>query len=76
MASFRPQQQTPYSNSGNEQTVQTGETLGKALQSVGYSIKSKNIKNREFMVSDLSKRSSLFFITINACCLTTSEWYS
>ncbi len=44
MASFRPQQQTPYSNSGNEQTVQTGETLGKALQSVGYSIKSKNIK--------------------------------
>jgi hypothetical protein len=34
MASFRPQQQTPYTNSGNEQTVQTGETLGKALQSV------------------------------------------
>jgi hypothetical protein len=34
MASFRPQQQTPYTNSGNEQTVQTGETLGKALQSI------------------------------------------
>lgn len=35
MASFRPQTQTPYPNSGNEQTVQTGEALGKALQSVG-----------------------------------------
>lgn len=35
MASFRPQTQTSYSNSGNEQTVQTGEALGKALQSVG-----------------------------------------
>jgi len=34
MASFRPQQQTAYPNSGNEQTVQTGETLGKALQSI------------------------------------------
>jgi hypothetical protein len=34
MASFRPQQQPTYNNSGNEQTVQTGEALGKALQSV------------------------------------------
>jgi hypothetical protein len=34
MASFRPQQQPSYTSSGNEQTVQTGETLGKALQSV------------------------------------------
>jgi hypothetical protein len=38
MASFRPQQQPMYTNSGNEQTVQTGEALGKALQSVGYTI--------------------------------------
>ncbi|CAF1208397.1 unnamed protein product [Adineta steineri] len=34
MASFRPQQQPTYSSNGNEQTVQTGETLGKALQSI------------------------------------------
>jgi hypothetical protein len=34
MASFRSQQQTAYTTNGNEQTVQTGETLGKALQSV------------------------------------------
>jgi hypothetical protein len=34
MASFRPQQQPMYTNSGNEQTVQTGEALGKALQSI------------------------------------------
>jgi hypothetical protein len=33
MASFRPQQ-APYTSNGNEQTVQTGETLGKALQSI------------------------------------------
>lgn len=32
MASFRSQG-TPYTNNGSEQT---GETLGKALQSVGY----------------------------------------
>ncbi len=34
MASFRSQQQGTYTSNGNEQTVQTGETLGKALQSV------------------------------------------
>ena len=34
MASFRSQQQASYTSSSNEQTVQTGETLGKALQSV------------------------------------------
>ncbi|CAF0744725.1 unnamed protein product [Rotaria sordida] len=34
MASFRFQQTTPYTSNGNEQTVQTGETLGKALQSI------------------------------------------
>ncbi len=34
MASFRSQQGTTYTSNGNEQTVQTGETLGKALQSV------------------------------------------
>ncbi|CAF0933490.1 unnamed protein product [Adineta ricciae] len=34
MASFRPQVPTPYTSNGNEQTVQTGETLGKALQSI------------------------------------------
>ncbi|CAF1292638.1 unnamed protein product [Adineta steineri] len=34
MASFRSQQGGTYSNNGNEQTVQTGETLGKALQSI------------------------------------------
>jgi hypothetical protein len=34
MASFRSQQQATYASNGNEQTVQTGETLGKALQSV------------------------------------------
>jgi hypothetical protein len=39
MASFRPQPPPTYNNSGNEQTVQTGEALGKALQSVGYKIK-------------------------------------
>lgn len=33
MASFRSQG-TPYTTNGNEQTVQTGETLGKALQSI------------------------------------------
>lgn len=33
MASFRSQG-TPYTTNGNESTVQTGETLGKALQSV------------------------------------------
>lgn len=32
MASFRPQ--TTYNTNGTEQTVQTGEALGKALQSV------------------------------------------
>lgn len=41
MASFRPQTQTPYSASGNEQTVQTGEALGKALQSVGRKRKNR-----------------------------------
>ena len=35
MSSFRSQG-TPYTSNGNEQTVQTGETLGKALQSVRY----------------------------------------
>ncbi len=39
MASFRPQQQTTYTSNGNEQTVQTGETLGKALQSVWNQMK-------------------------------------
>ncbi|CAF4131643.1 unnamed protein product [Rotaria socialis] len=34
MASFRPQQPTTYTSNGNDQTVQTGETLGKALQSI------------------------------------------
>jgi hypothetical protein len=34
MASFRSQQGTTYTSNGNEQTVQTGETLGKALQSI------------------------------------------
>ena len=34
MASFRSQQATVYTSNGNEQTVQTGETLGEALQSV------------------------------------------
>ncbi|CAF3880724.1 unnamed protein product [Rotaria sp. Silwood2] len=34
MASFRFQQATSYTSNGNEQTVQTGETLGKALQSI------------------------------------------
>ncbi|UJR23688.1 hypothetical protein I4U23_026670 [Adineta vaga] len=37
MASFRSQQAVvaaAYTNNGNEQTVQTGETLGKALQSI------------------------------------------
>ncbi|UJR25200.1 hypothetical protein I4U23_006553 [Adineta vaga] len=34
MASFRPQPPTSYTSNGNEQTVQTGETLGKALQSI------------------------------------------
>ncbi|CAF3425146.1 unnamed protein product [Rotaria sp. Silwood1] len=34
MASFRFQQPTSYTSNGNEQTVQTGETLGKALQSI------------------------------------------
>ncbi len=42
MASFRPQQQTPYTSGGNEQTVQTGETLGKALQSVWKKNTKKN----------------------------------
>ncbi len=41
MASFRPQQQAAYAGSGNEQTVQTGETLGKALQSVWNKIRLK-----------------------------------
>ncbi|CAF3354443.1 unnamed protein product [Rotaria sp. Silwood1] len=34
MASFRPQQSTTYTSNGSDQTVQTGETLGKALQSI------------------------------------------
>jgi hypothetical protein len=34
MATFRSQQQAAYAANGNEQTVQTGETPGKALQSV------------------------------------------
>jgi hypothetical protein len=34
MASFRSQQGTTYTSNTNEQTVQTGETLGKALQSI------------------------------------------
>ncbi|CAF0783513.1 unnamed protein product [Rotaria sordida] len=34
MASFRPQQQPSYTSNGNDQTVQTGEALGKALQSI------------------------------------------
>jgi hypothetical protein len=74
MASFRPQQQTPYASNGNEQTVQTGETLGKALQSVR--MKERLSKNQEFFCYiDLSKRSSLFFNIINICYITTSEWY-
>ncbi|CAF4441031.1 unnamed protein product, partial [Rotaria magnacalcarata] len=34
MASFRFQQTASYTSNGNEQTVQTGEALGKALQSI------------------------------------------
>lgn len=34
MASFRSQTNIPYVTSANEQTAQTGETLGKALQAV------------------------------------------
>ena len=34
MASFRPQPSGAYANNGNEQAAQTGEALGKALQSV------------------------------------------
>jgi hypothetical protein len=51
MASFRPQQQTPYTSSGNEQTVQTGETLGKALQSVRNKIQKKARENCEYLFS-------------------------
>ena len=47
MASFRSQQQTTYTSNDSEQTIQTGETLGKALQSVRKKQKKKvhNISN-------------------------------
>ena len=73
MASFRPQTQTPYSTSGNEQTVQTGEALGKALQSVGMKRKNRwAIMVFDFV--DLSKRTSVFFNTSNTRRITTREW--
>jgi hypothetical protein len=73
MASFRSQQGTTYTSNGNEQTVQTGETLGKALQSVRNPNRKMNEENELFSL-DLSKRSSIFFDTINSCLSTTIEW--
>ena len=46
MATFRSQQQAAYAANSNEQTVQTGETLGKALQSVGYPTSTRQANHR------------------------------
>ena len=79
MASFRAQAPSGATYAGNEQTGQTGETLGKALQSVTINLcLSRGDPSSWLSFSpDLSKWSSVLVDTGGVClsdATTTIEW--